>query len=76
MDNDMISMMDEKNFDMEYFTTHIQFVKAFGHGVPTEMIPARINQKEIINAMKQCLEDNEDHILEILGVEIKKDALY
>jgi hypothetical protein len=76
MDNDAISMMNKDTIDMEYFTTHIQFVKTFGHGVPTEMIPTRINQKEIINAMKQCLEEGEDRILEILGVEVNHDVLY
>ncbi|MBQ7993219.1 MAG: hypothetical protein IJ252_09320 [Solobacterium sp.] len=76
MDNDVISTMNDSAAEMEYISTHIKFVKAFGHGVPTEMIPSYISKKEIISAMKQCLDEGEDRILEILNVEINHDVLY
>lgn len=67
---------DENTEEMDYFRTHEKFIDKFGHGVPTEMLPTRIKKDEILAAMKQCLEDGEDHILEILNVEINHDVLY
>ena len=76
MDNNFNFTVDNSQSNMEYFDLHEEFISKFGHGVPTEMIPSHITKEEIMAAMKQCLEEGEDHLLEILNVKTNSDWLY
>lgn len=68
--------VDKSKIDTEYSSIRKEYIKKFGHSVPTEMLPTHITKDEIISAIKQCLDEGEDRLLEILNVEINHDVLY
>ena len=76
MDYNFSFTVDKSSINMEYFETEQEFIRKFGHGIPTEMIPDRITKDEIIAAMKQCLEEDEDRLLEILNVKVNYNWVY
>lgn len=48
----------------------------FKHSVPREMLPDSVSSDEIKNAMKKCIENQKDNLMEILNVEISDKFVY
>lgn len=44
--------------------------------VPTEVLPSRITDEQIKQAMRECIETGKDTLLDILGVTIDDTVLY
>ena len=53
-----------------------EFRRTFGYSLPTSMIPPVIDNKELIEAIRNCIANKEDNLLEILGVEYENDILF
>jgi hypothetical protein len=48
----------------------------FGYNVPRSLLPDAMSDKEIISAMKVCIENKKDTLFELLGVELNDEYLY
>lgn len=48
----------------------------FGEPVPTEMLPSRITDEQIKQAMRECIDTGKNNLLDILGVTIDYKVLY
>ncbi len=61
---------------IEYDKVQEEYFSIFGHNVPRSLLPDAISDEEIISAMKACIENNKDTLLELLGVELNDEYLY
>lgn len=64
------------NIDNEYYELHKKYRKMFGKSVPTEVLPSKITETQIKQAMRECIETGKDSLLDILGVSIDDKVLY
>lgn len=66
----------EPEIDHEYFEIEDKFREMFGHGVPRAMLPDGMKTDTIKEAMKTCMENNEDNLFEVLGVKLDDNNIY
>lgn len=66
----------EPSVDQEYYQIEEQYKEMFGHTVPRAMLPDDITMDSIKIAMKTCIENKKDTLLELLGVELNDEYLY
>ncbi len=66
----------QSNIDEEYYKIEDDYRKAFGHGVPREMLPSSIKSDDIKKAMKECIKTGRDDLFPLLNVEVNPDYLY
>lgn len=64
------------NIDKEYYGLHKKYREKFGKTVPTEVLPSRITEEQIKQAMRECVETGQDNLLDILGVTIDDKVIY
>ena len=64
------------DIDQEYYQIEEQYKAIFGHTVPRAMLPDSISMDSIKSAMKTCIENKKDTLLELLGVELNDEYLY
>ena len=74
--NAFIDNTPEPEVDREYFEIEEEYEKHFGHPVPGAMIPDSVSSEQIKDAMKTCIEKNEDILFQLLGVEINDSYIY
>lgn len=74
--NAFIDNTPEPELDREYFEIEEEYKKLFGHPVPGAMIPDSISSEQIKDAMRTCIEKNEDNLFQLLGVEIDDSVKY
>ena len=74
----MQSFLDapEPEIDKEYIEVEKRYMDLFKHSVPREMLPDSVSSDEIKNAMKKCIENQKDNLMEILNVEISDKFVY
>lgn len=65
------SSIDEEMFDLEQ-----KYFSKFGHGIPREMFPPSIDDSQIKDAVKKCIDNNQDNLFELLGVTVDNRNLY
>ncbi len=66
----------DSNIDEEMFALEQKYSSKFGHGIPREMFPPSIEDSQIKDAVKKCLESNQDNLFELLGVTVDNRNLY
>lgn len=62
--------------DKEYYELHKKYREMFGESVPTEVLPSRITEEQIKQAMKQCIDTSKNNLLDILNVTFDDKVLY
>ena len=62
--------------DPKYEEAEQNYYKAFGHIPPTAMIPDGFDKERIIQAMNECVAQNDDDIIKILGIVIEDRFIY
>lgn len=60
----------------EYKEISKQFRKTFGYGVPLSMIPSTVIMSDLIENIQKCIDNKEDNLLEMFGVQDNTDILY
>ncbi len=73
---DFIANAPEVEIDNEYFELEDKFKALFGHRIPREQLPTSITKDMIKDAMKKCIETNEDKLYELLNVKFIDGAIY
>ena len=78
VDSLMKSLINKKNtnVDKEYLELLNKYRELFGKNVPTEVLPSRITDTQIKQALRECVETGKDTLLEILGVSIDDTVIY
>lgn len=66
----------EPSIDKEYYQIEEKYKALFGHAVPRAMMPDSISVDSIKSAMKTCIENKEDTLFNILGIELNDDFIY
>lgn len=66
----------EPDIEQEYYQIEEQYKAMFGHTVPRAMLPDSISMDSIKSAMKTCIDNKKDTLLELLGVELNDEYLY
>ena len=66
----------EPDIDQEYYQIEEQYKAMFDHTVPRAMLPDSVSMDSIKSAMKTCIENKEDTLFELLGVELNDEYLY
>lgn len=66
----------EPSVDQEYYQIEEQYKALFGHTVPRAMLPDIISMDQIKSAMKSCIENQNDTLFDLLGVELNDEYLY
>lgn len=71
-------MINKKNtnVDKEYLELLNKYREMFGKNVPTEVLPSKITETQIKQAMRECIETGQDNLLGILDVTIDDTVLY
>lgn len=64
------------DIDKEYYELHEKYREIFGESVPTEILPSRITDEQIKQAMKQCIDTGKNNLLDILDVTFDNKVLY
>lgn len=64
------------DIDKEYYELHNKYREMFGKSVPTEVLPSKITETQIKQAMRECIETGQDNLLGILDVTIDDTVLY
>lgn len=59
----------------EYRKAAKSFRKKFGYGVPLSMLPPDVTTEDVIAKLLQCVEQENDDLLEQYGVENDTDIL-
>lgn len=74
----MKTLINEKStgVDKEYHELQKRYREMFGEPVPTEMLPSRITDEQIKQAMRECIDTGKNNLLDILGVIIDYKVLY
>lgn len=62
--------------DKDYYDMEDKYYALFRHRVPREMLPDCISMDEIKEAMSKCINEKQDRLFDILGVEISNEHLY
>ena len=62
--------------EAEYDKIQEEYFSMFGYNVPRSLLPDAMSDKEIISAMKICIENKKDTLFELLGVELNDEYLY
>lgn len=62
--------------EAEYDKIQEEYFSMFGYNVPRSLLPDAMSDKEIISAMKVCIENKKDTLFELLGVELNDEYLY
>lgn len=62
--------------DKEYLDLLSKYRKMFGEPVPTEILPSRITEDQIKQAMRECIDTGKNSLLDILGVTIDDKVIY
>lgn len=52
------------------------YIDKFGHGLPLELIPDTISETEILQKARVCIDNNQDNLLQLLGIQINESDLY
>lgn len=52
------------------------YLEKFKHSIPLAYIPKNTSKEELYSAIKKCLENEEDKILDYLGIYIKENRKY
>lgn len=66
----------EPSVDQEYYQIEEQYKAMFGHTVPRAMLPDSVSLDSIKSAMKHCIENKNDTLLELLGVKLNNEYIY
>ena len=66
----------EPSIDQEYYQIEEKYKEMFGHNVPRAMLPDSISIDSIKTAMISCIENHDDNLFELLGVQLNDDYLY
>ncbi len=53
-----------------------KYHEKFGHAIPFYLLPETVSETSIFENVKKCLESGEDNLLELLGIQVDRDALY
>lgn len=64
------------NVDKEYLELLNKYREMFCKNVPTEVLPSKITDTQIKQAMRECIETGQDRLLDILGVTIDDKVFY
>lgn len=67
---------NSSGIEAEYDKTQEEYFSMFGYNVPRSLLPDAMSDKEIISAMKVCIENKKDTLFELLGVELNDEYLY
>ena len=67
---------NSSGIEIEYDKTQEKYFSMFGYNVPRALLPDAMSDKEIISAMKVCIENEKDTLFELLGVELNDEYLY
>ena len=73
---DALFEIEEVNTDTSFYETKKRYEKLFGHGIPSEMLPNSISEKQLERAMKECIAGGRDDLFKRLGVETDDKWLY
>ncbi len=60
----------------EYREVAKQFKRKFGYGVPLSMIPPITETSDLINRLKECINNDNDDLLESFGVKVDEGQLF
>lgn len=67
---------NSSGIEAEYDKIQEEYFSMFGYNVPRSLLPDAMSDKEIISAMKVCIENKKDTLFELLGVELNDEYLY
>ena len=67
---------NSSGIETEYDKIQEEYFSMFGYNVPRSLLPDAMSDKEIISAMKVCIENKKDTLFELLGVELNDEYLY
>lgn len=67
---------NSSGIEPEYDKIQEEYFSMFGYNVPRSLLPDAMSDKEIISAMKVCIENKKDTLFELLGVELNEEYLY
>lgn len=62
--------------DKEYLDLLSKYRKMFGKTVPTEILPSRITDEQLKQAMRECIDTGKNNLLDILDVTFDDKVLY
>ena len=72
-------------FDVEPIETQLteeqeflmnEYIEKFKHSIPLAYIPKNISKEKLYSAIKKCLENEEDKILDYLGIDVTGNRKY
>ena len=52
------------------------YIDKFGHGLPLELIPDTISEADVFQKVKDCIDSNQDNLLELLEIETNDVDIY
>ena len=73
---DMINTVNASESDKQYFELQNKYYKLFGHNIPRDMIPPSISEDAIVEAVKRCISEGKDILMDIFKIEIDSQNKY